>query len=175
MPHIKLTTNQTVQMRSASFTIGSDPSCDLPLSERTILPRHLILQARGDGWQVATLTPRAYASLNGRPLASLALLHDGDQIKIGDVTLVWREQDAPAAQTGPWMGLLLIFMMVIMLLIGAWAWFGLTHSFRKEALTTPPPIVEPVHAPTMVLEQSPMLEGYSEAGHPVYRIVVPAR
>ena len=176
MPHIKLTTNHAVQMRSASFTIGSDPTCDLPLTGKAVLPRHLILQSRGDGWQVATLAPRAYASLNGHPLASLALLKDGDQIQIGDVTLIWREQDLPPANASPWMGLLAIFLVVMIMLTGVLAWFGLTHGYRTENTDSPTPVIEPVQAiPTVMLEQPPLLEGYSEAEHPIYRIVIPTQ
>jgi hypothetical protein len=95
---------------------------------------------------------------------------------VGDVTLVWREQDLPPVKTSPWLGLLLIFLMVMGMMMGALAWFGLTHGYHWEATTSPTPIVQPLQTvPTMTWEQQPALEGYTETGHPIYRVVIPAQ
>ncbi len=165
MPHLKLTAQQTVPLQRASFTIGSDPTCDLPLSGRNVLPRHLILQSRGDSWQAATLALRAPVFINDRPLTSLTLLQDGDRIRVGDVTFIWKEQQAPA-QTGPWKGLLLIFLAVMTAMSALLAWFSFSH-----VQPPPPPMAITTPAPESGLH--PLFEGVSPEGHPIYKITLP--
>jgi len=172
MPHLKLHLRRSVQLQSASFTIGSDPTCDLPLTGRNVFPRHLILQSRGDRWQAATLALRAPAFINDQPLTSLTLLKDGDRIRVGDVTFIWQEQKAPATQTGPWKGLLLIFLAVMTIMSAIFAWFNFS-SIQTQPVPPAPraTIISPASTTPVPV---PVLEGFSEAGHPVYRIVLPA-
>jgi len=169
MPYIQFAPNRIVLLKNASFTIGSNAACDLSLSGRGILPRHLILQSRGDRWQIATLALQARADINGHPLESLALLEDGDTIRIGDATFVWREQQAPVKQTSPWKGLLLIFLAVVTMLSAVFAWFGVTHTYQMDA-TTSPALQAPITSPS----QYSGFQGFSEAGHPIYLIVPPS-
>ena len=175
MPHLKLTTNQTVRLQSASFTIGSDPTCDLPLTGQNVFPRHLILQSRGERWQAATLALRAPVFINNQPLTSLTLLKDGDHIRVGDVTFIWREQQAPAAQSSPWKGLLLIFLAVMTIMSAVFAWFGFNGGNQISSEITRPAPPALVVTPPAVIESGPqpVLEGTSEAGHPIYRITLP--
>ena len=167
MPYLKLATNQSIQMRSASFTIGSDPTCDLSLSGRTILPRHLILQSREDGWQVATLSLSATLAINGRPVTSLALLKDGDYIQVGDVTLVWRELDVHRVQTSAWKGLLTIFLLVMMLLSAVFAWFGFSQIHDQKTMPSVPIITPAADSPSGAQDNA------DGAGVPLFRLVVP--
>ncbi len=171
MPHLQLTAHQTVPLQSASFTIGSDPTCDLPLTGRNVLPRHLILQSRGDRWQAATLALHAPVFINDQPLASLTLLNDGDRIRVGDVTFIWQEQKAHAPQTSPWKGLLLIFLAVMTIMSAVFAWFGFSVTQTTPAAPARSTIVSPTQtAPN----PGPVLEGINQEGHPVYKIVIPA-
>ena len=117
MPHLKLDKNQLVQMKGASFTIGSDPSCDFSLDAPGVYARHLILQSRGDNWQAAKLSLDAPLKVNGSPVESMTLLQDGDLIQIGDVTFIWREENINISLHPPWKGLLYIFVIVLALLI----------------------------------------------------------
>ena len=164
MPHIKFATNQSVPMQNASFTIGSDPTCDLPLKEKGVLPRHLILQSRGDGWQAATLSLHAIVFINDQLMDSLTLLKDGDLIRLGEAAFVWREQNAPTTQSSPWKGLLLIFLAVLTIFSAIFTWFGISNARLLETLRSDSAI-ESI--------QSPTLEGYNEAGHPIYFIELP--
>jgi len=176
MPYLQFAPNYIVLLKNASFIIGSNAACDLSLSGRDILPRHLILQFRGDGWQIATLALQARAYINDQPLDSLALLEDGDVIRIGDTTFVWREQYARPKQRTPWKGLLLIFLAVMTLLSAVFAWFGVTNTYRLDATTSPSPqapITSP--APAIINASQPFdFQGFSEAGHPIYLIVPPS-
>jgi len=175
MPHIKLTAHQSVRLRNASFTIGSDPTCDLPLTGRDVLPRHLILQSRGDGWQAATLAPRAPVFINDQPLTAITLLNDGDRIRVGDVTFIWREQNAPGVKSSPLKGLLLIFLAVMTMMSVVFAWFSVNggDQIAPEITRPAPPAI--VIATPAVIESGPqpVFEGTSEAGHPIYRITLP--
>ena len=160
MPHIKLTTEQAVSVHHTPFTIGSDPACDLTLQGQNVLPRHLLLQSRGDVWQAATLSSRAAVFINDQPLDSLALLKDGDRIRVGDVTMIWREQGAPIPQQSPWKGLLLIFLIVVSMLSVVFGWYGLSNG---RGLTSSPDAI-PAHGGG----------ADNEGDHPVYRIILPA-
>ena len=176
MPHLKLETNQSVQMRSASFIIGSDPTCDLPLTGQNILPRHLILQSRGDRWQAATLALNAPVMINEQPLYSLALLKDGDRIRVGDVTFIWREHTAPDARSNPWQGLIIIFLVLLTMLSTIFAWFSFSNNYQMKLSVlqaTRPAIIitSPVPQPESELQLTP--DGYTEEGHPIYRIELP--
>jgi hypothetical protein len=176
MPHLKLDTNHLLQMQNASFIIGSDPTCDLPLTGQNILPRHLILQSRGDRWQAATLALNAPVLINGRPMDSMVLLNDNDHIHIGDVVFIWKEQSAPEANASPWRGLLIIFLVVMTLLSSILAWFRLSSGYQMSlsVLPTPRPAII-ITTPGAQSESELMLppHGYTEEGHPVYRIELP--
>jgi hypothetical protein len=175
MPHIKLPTHQSVRLRNASFTIGSDPACDLPLKGQNIFPRHLILQSRGERWQAATLALRAPVFINDHPLTSLTLLNDGDRIRVGDVTFVWQEQNAPGVQPSPWKGLLLIFLAVMTMMSAVFAWFSVNGGDQiVPEITRPAPPAIVITTPAVIKSgPQPVFEGLSEAGHPIYRITLP--
>ncbi len=174
MPYLNLSTNRTVPLQKTSFTIGSDPSCDLPLTDKAVAPRHLILQSRGDGWQVATLNLHAPVTVNDRPISGLALLHDGDRIRMGEgVEFVWREADAPP-QKGPWLGLLLIFLAVIAVLSILFAVYRFDAAYLEGVLPAtmaPETTMQPAPAPA---SGAPMLQpaGVSPNGHPVYEMTL---
>ncbi len=176
MPHLKLDTKHLLQMRSTSFTIGSDPTCDLPLTGQNILPRHLILQSRGDSWQAATLALNARVLINGQPLHSMALLKDNDRIHIGDVIFIWKEQNASERITSPWRGLLILFLVVMTLLSSLLAWFRLSNGYHLDLSVMPtsrPAIIitTPDNRSGSELQLPP--DGYTEEGHPIYRIELP--
>jgi hypothetical protein len=161
-------------MRSASFIIGSDPTCDLPLTGQNVLPRHLILQSRGDQWQAATLALHAPVYINNQPLGSLALLKDGDQIRIGDITFIWREQTTEV-RTSPWRGLLIIFLVVMTMLSAIFAWFSFSNGYQidLQGSSRSPSIV--ITTPSLQNDSQLQLQpdGHTEEGHPIFRIELP--
>jgi len=167
MPHLRLASNQAVLLNEKAFVIGSDPACDLALKQRDILPRHLILQPRGEQWQAATLNLRAAAFINDRPLTGIALLHDGDRIRVGSVTMTWHEQDLQGEMSAPWAGLLSILLIVLIMMSALFVWFNFSGLHRAPDAT--PAIIQKI-------EPQPHLQfqNLSENGHPLYEIVVPA-
>ena len=175
MPYLTLSTNRTVPLQNASFTIGSDPTCDLALADPSVAPRHLILQSRGDGWQMATLNLHASVIHNGRPVSGLVLLHDGDRIRVGkDIEFIWREADAP--RKGPWTGLLLIFLTVLAAISILFAVYRFDAAYLKGILpiTTPQ---QPTMKVTIPASNTPSVltpAGISAEGHPIYHLTLPA-
>ncbi len=168
MPYIKLAAEHSVQVRHTPFTIGSDPTCDLSLQGRSVLPRHLILQSRGSVWQAATLSSRAIAYINDRPLDSLALLKDGDIIKVGNVTMIWREQSAPISRQSPWKGLLIIFLAVVAMLSLVFGWYGFSNN--REMTSSP----DSVPTEPLIRHLTPVGGGENGEGHPAYHIELPS-
>jgi len=138
-----------------------------------VAPRHLILQSRGDGWQIATLDLHAKVTVNDEPVTGLRLLRDGDRIRVGDgVVFVWREANAPP-QKGPWLGLLLIFLLVAMLSILFAIYRFDTVYFEDFMPVTVAP--ETIQQPAPSSEPDALLHpvATSPSGRPVYELTVP--
>ncbi len=168
MPYLYLATGHPYVLQThGSITIGSDRTCDLPITGQAVAPRHLIVQPRGHAWQVATLDLNAPVTINGRPVRGLAILHDGDHIQIGDVTIVWHEQP-PKEDRGPWMGLALIFLTVLTLISVIFAAFRLESQYGQAIKSTT--ITAPA-AQTTTPNLTPAT--FSPQGHPVYHITLP--
>ncbi len=161
MPTLHMPDHRFVPIQGKhTLTIGSDPTCDLPVQGPGVAARHLLIQPREQGWQAATLQLHTPFYVNGRPVYGLALLQDGDSIRIGeDVTLVWHEQLPIQAQQGPWLGLLLILLSILA---------GLAILFAIFRFDAPParPAPAAIHQPMRPAATSP-------EGHPVYRLVIP--
>ena len=189
MPFLQLSPNQIVAIQSDAFTVGSDPVCNLVLVGEGIAPRHLIFQRRDDGsWQVALLALRAPAYLNNRPIKMITPLVEGDILRVGEKTLVWRQRmweevHTPSRQT-PWEGLLLIFLAVLATLSVFFTWFSLSNAYHTDLLPASTPIKiapviltpkSPTQTPTPAPTEEPALTpvATSPAGHPVYRLVLP--
>ncbi len=127
-----------------------------------------MLHSRGSIWQAATLSSRAIAYVNDRPLDSLALLKDGDIIKVGNITMIWREQNAPISRQSPWKGLLIIFLAVVAMLSLVFGWYGFSNS---RGVTSSP---DSVPIENVIRHLTPEGGGENEDGHPVYHIELPS-
>ncbi|MFW6093105.1 MAG: FHA domain-containing protein [Pseudomonadota bacterium] len=79
--------------------LGRDEGCDLVLRERTVSRRHAELTVRAEGVTVTNLMATNGTRLNGR-LVQTSRLHDGDELLLGRVRLVFRELAPP--QSPPW-------------------------------------------------------------------------
>lgn len=187
MPFLQLAPNQIVAIQSDAFTVGADPVCNLVLGGEGVAPRHLIFQRRDDeSWQVALLALKAPAYLNGRPIKMITPLVEGDVLRVGDKTLVWRQRmwedlHTTSRQT-PWQGLLLIFLAVLATLSVFFTWFSLSNAYRTDlllssgsmkietvVLTPTSPALTP--APTEEPALTPVAT--NPAGHPVYHMTLP--
>ncbi len=175
MPYLTLPTNQTVYFRQSSFVVGSDSSCDLPISGRGVAPRHLILQTRGEHWQVAPLAMSAPAAINDQPLTGLTILHDGDHIQVGEeIVLVWHEREQEEAKKGPWMGLLFILLVVVAMLTTTFAIYRFESNYLLSLpfITPQPTAIQAEFAPPQDKTLQP--SGLSHEEHPVYQLSIPS-
>lgn len=71
----------------SGFLVGSVPGCDLRLPGVGLPPVICLIVPRSDGAGVRKLGHAQLILVNDRPFAG-ALLHDGDRIKVGNVTIV---------------------------------------------------------------------------------------
>ncbi len=71
-----------------AFTIGSDPGCDLTLSEPGIDPFQAAITRREDGYTVSNIGPTPATYLNYLPVVE-AEIYPGDELFLGRVSLIF--------------------------------------------------------------------------------------
>jgi serine phosphatase RsbU (regulator of sigma subunit) len=102
MPRLKvqLPDGKTFQaeMRAASFSIGRAPHNDLVLDSLSLSRQHARLMGEGKNWSVEDSGSRNGTSVNGRLITGALALQDGDEIRVGDVRLLF-QRDATASVT----------------------------------------------------------------------------
>lgn len=72
------------------YTLGRAPSNDVVLYGAEVSRNHARLVLQGDHVLLEDIGSTHGTFINGRPLSGPSLLHDGDQIKMGDVWLIYR-------------------------------------------------------------------------------------
>lgn len=76
------------------FTLGKSPESDLPFGNDTSVSRlHAILVRYNAGWCVRDLSSRNGTFVNGDQVNGEKPLRDGDRIRIGRTTIVFRSSD----------------------------------------------------------------------------------
>ena len=80
--------------------IGRSDDCDVVIRDRTVSARHAELVVRPEGVTVTNLMATNGTWVNGAEVRS-AQLHDGDMLRLGQVSLVFRNAPAPTPQR-PW-------------------------------------------------------------------------
>ncbi len=71
-------------------TIGRDDDCDIVLQDPTVSNRHAEIIARAEGCTVTNLMATNGTRINGQQVQN-AQLNDGDRLRIGQVTLIFRD------------------------------------------------------------------------------------
>ncbi len=71
-------------------TIGRDDDCAIVLQDPTVSNRHAEIIARAEGCTVTNLMATNGTRINGQQIQN-AQLHDGDRLRIGQVTLIFRD------------------------------------------------------------------------------------
>ena len=71
-------------------TIGRDDDCDIVLQDPTVSNRHAELNARAEGCTVTNLMATNGTRINGQQVQN-AQLNDGDRLRIGQVTLIFKD------------------------------------------------------------------------------------
>jgi serine phosphatase RsbU (regulator of sigma subunit) len=88
------------RLESASYSIGRAPSNQLSYPNAIGLSReHLIIESKGSQWFARDLGSTNGSLVNGERIKEARVLRSGDQIKAGPVSIVYRENEKPSAQT----------------------------------------------------------------------------
>jgi pSer/pThr/pTyr-binding forkhead associated (FHA) protein len=86
-----------VTLDGARYIVGRDPGCAVPLLSDYVSWHHATIERRRDAYWVTHEGSRNGLLLNGRSLAGSAPLRDGDELRVADVRLLFRQ----AANAGP--------------------------------------------------------------------------
>jgi class 3 adenylate cyclase len=74
-----------------ALTIGRDPGCDVVFDQRYVSRVHARLERVGSGYQIVDCASTNGTLVNGRFIESATPLSNGDQIRIGDLEMQFRE------------------------------------------------------------------------------------
>jgi serine phosphatase RsbU (regulator of sigma subunit) len=86
------------QLGEAPVVLGREPSCDVPLEDLSASRRHALIRFDNGAYILEDLGSKNGTLVNNAPATGVAL-HDGDEILIGAVRAVFREQPAPGMLT----------------------------------------------------------------------------
>jgi len=78
-----------ISLQRSPFTMGSSPSCALRLADPQASPQHAQIDRTEDGYVLTDLESVNGTFLNGERIASPVALRSGDEIKMGDITVVF--------------------------------------------------------------------------------------
>lgn len=78
--------------------LGRDPACDIPLEDLGTSRRHARIKPEGDGFVLEDLGSKNGTIINGA-VRRLARLRDGDEVLLGSVRVVFRDERAQAEVT----------------------------------------------------------------------------
>ena len=79
--------DRTVALDGGEVLVGRHPDCAVVLENPSVSRWHAKVTPEGGGFAVEDLGSRNRTLLNGEPLHERAVLHDGDAIRVCDVTL----------------------------------------------------------------------------------------
>src|SRR5579862_7715023 len=82
-----------VAITRSGFTAGRSRDCDLPLDEPLASRQHVEITQDKRGFWIRDFNSRNGTSLNGKKLAELSPLKDGDEIAIGGTRLKFLQDD----------------------------------------------------------------------------------
>lgn len=89
-----------LRLEAASYRVGRAASNQLSYPNAVGLSReHLAIERQGTHWVARDLGSTNGSSVNGKRIVEPCVLHSGDRITAGQVTLVYREIQKPAART----------------------------------------------------------------------------
>ena len=81
------------------ISVGRDEKCDIQIRDVRVSRQHLQLTNENGAHTVADYRTANGTLLNGADVTEKTPLKDGDQIRIGDTTLVYTTDDYPDAAT----------------------------------------------------------------------------
>jgi pSer/pThr/pTyr-binding forkhead associated (FHA) protein len=92
MPFLKYTLGgqpRLLELTKPVTTIGRSNECDVPLDDTVASRKHCVVRRVGDDFVLEDLKSRNGTLVNGAPV-SLWKLSDGDEIAVGQASLVYR-------------------------------------------------------------------------------------
>lgn len=108
----------TFRTRMGRTLIGRHESCDLVIGDRTVSAKHAELAIRSDGVTITNLMATNGTRVNGDTVQT-ARLHDGDVLRLGRVSLVFKE--VPRSESArSWMRWTQILLLAGSLALAAW-------------------------------------------------------
>ena len=88
----------TVKLRAESILIGRSAECDLQLPAEAVSRQHArILMGAGGDYLIEDLSTNG-TRVNAKVIERRALLSSGDRVYIGDYTLIYQPDEAPAEE-----------------------------------------------------------------------------
>ena len=89
---------RTVPLGFSRFIVGRDKDCDLRLQSPTVSRHHCVLKRDEFTVRVRDLGSRNGTLVNGERITAEVILHDGDEVQIGDATIQMSLPHAPAVK-----------------------------------------------------------------------------
>ncbi|HEY53571.1 MAG TPA: LysM peptidoglycan-binding domain-containing protein [Caldilineae bacterium] len=158
MPYLQFSDGHTVPVKGDNFVLGADSVCDLTLEGEGVAPRHAILQFDDDVWRLATLSLQSETKLNGEPVESIVALEEGDELKLGSVTLRWLQREPISAKRFPiWVPVVLL-LFICLTGLGLWA---LIRQFNIPEATPTVAIVDQMDEKAVQVSDADVTEGKS--------------
>jgi hypothetical protein len=76
---------------AASLVVGRSSKADITIDDEEVSRRHLELRLLNDGWTVEDLGTVNGTRVNGNELLKRAVLHNGDDIRVGSTVITYRD------------------------------------------------------------------------------------
>lgn len=91
MPCLIVTTGQQVgkhfDLAKRPLSIGRDPSRDIQIIDPKVSRKHAMVRLEDDGYQISSIKALNGVMVNGKMIDGDQLLHDGDEIVLGETVL----------------------------------------------------------------------------------------
>jgi pSer/pThr/pTyr-binding forkhead associated (FHA) protein len=97
--------------------VGRNDDCDLIIRDRTVSSRHAELMVRSEGVTITNLMSTNGTRVNGQEVQT-ARLHDGDVIRFGRVSMVFKDVP-PTEDSRPWLRRVQLALLVGSLILAA--------------------------------------------------------
>lgn len=89
---------RTHPLGAGEVVLGRDPTCDIPLADLSASRRHVVIRREGNGYVLEDLGSKNGTIVNDT-VTRLATLRNGDEILIGAVRAVFRDEVVPGVET----------------------------------------------------------------------------
>jgi pSer/pThr/pTyr-binding forkhead associated (FHA) protein len=85
-------TGDVFPLTGRETSLGRHKNCDIILNYPSVSRQHAVIVCARDGWYIKEIGKGSPVMINGRQAEKTALLKSGDRIKLGEVTLVFKNK-----------------------------------------------------------------------------------